>query len=78
MYLDLREIKTLTPEGVQLSSIDHKGSSITVSGTASDVVLLYSYARALRSSPRFSNIWVSPVSGSAGGGFGFTFSLTKP
>jgi type IV pilus assembly protein PilM len=76
MYLDLLEIVTLAPEGLQLNSIGHKGSSITVSGTAPNVGLIYSYARALRSSPRFSNIWVSPVSGSAGA-FSFGFSLTK-
>ena len=78
IYLDLREIKTLAPEGLQLSLIDHKGSSITVKGTASNVGLIYSYARDLRESPRFSGVWVSSVTGSSGTGFAFEFSLIKP
>jgi type IV pilus assembly protein PilM len=79
IYLDLREIVDKAPEGLQLSSIGHKGSSITVSGTAPNVGLIYEYARDLTDSTnalRFSNIWVSPVSGSAGA-FSFGFSLTK-
>jgi type IV pilus assembly protein PilM len=76
IYLDLREIKTLTPEGLQLVSINHNGNSITVSGTAPNVGLIYSYARALRSSPRFSKVWVSSITGGEGG-FSFAFSLTK-
>ena len=76
MYLDLREIVDLAAAKVTLSSVSLGGSSITVTGTASNVGLIYSYARDLRSSPRFSDIWVSPVTGGVGG-FSFTFSLTK-
>jgi type IV pilus assembly protein PilM len=75
IYLDLREIVNLAGEKVSLSAVNHGGSSITVTGTASNVGLLYSYARALRSSPRFSKIWVSSVTGS-GGAFNFVFTLT--
>ena len=74
IYLDLREIKTLKPEDLQLSSIDDGGSSITVKGTAPNVGLIYSYARALRGSPRFSSVWVSSISG-GGGAFSFEFSI---
>jgi type IV pilus assembly protein PilM len=76
IYEDLREIVNLAGDKVTLSNVGHGGSSISVSGTASDVDLIYGYARALRSSPRFSSIWVSSISGS-GGGFSFAFSLTK-
>ncbi|GAI05422.1 unnamed protein product, partial [marine sediment metagenome] len=78
IYLDLREIVKLAKEKVSLSSISHVGDSITVSGTASNVGLLYSYARALRESPRFSKVWVSPVSKkSDSSSFSFRFTLTK-
>jgi len=73
VYLDLREIVNLAKEKVALSSVNHVGSSITVKGTASNVGLIYSYARDLRSSPRFSKVWVSKVES----GFSFEFSLTK-
>jgi type IV pilus assembly protein PilM len=76
IYLDLQEIVNLAGDKVTLSSVNHGGSSITVSGTASDVDLIYGYARDLRSSPRFSTVWVSSISG-GGGAFSFTFSLTK-
>lgn len=74
MYLDLREIKTLKPADLLLDSIADSGNSITVTGTAPKVGLIYGYARALRGSPRFSSVWVSSVSG---GGTTFTFALTK-
>lgn len=76
IYLDLREIKTLAPEAVELSSINHQGNSITVKGTASNVGLVYRYARDLRQSPRFSKVWVSSITGS-GKTFSFVLSLTK-
>ena len=76
IYDDLREIVNLGGDKVNLSSVNRGGSSITVSGTASDVDLIYGYARDLRSSPRFSTVWVSSISGSEGA-FSFVFSLTK-
>ena len=76
IYLDLREIVDLAKEKVSLASVNHGGSSITVTGTAPNVGLLYEYARDLRESPRFSKIWVSSVKGSKGS-FSFSFSLTK-
>jgi len=75
IYLDLREIVDLAKEKVSFAAISHGGSSISVKGTASNVGLIYRYARALRSSPRFSRVWVSSIAGS-GGGFSFVFSLT--
>jgi len=75
IYLDLREIKTLAPEAVELSSINHQGNSITVKGTASNVGLIYRYARDLRDSPRFPKVWVTRVEES--GPWSFEFSLTK-
>jgi type IV pilus assembly protein PilM len=73
VYLDLQEIVDLAEGKVTLGSVSHGGSSITVTGTASNVNSIYGYARALRESPRFSGIWVSKI----GSGFTFEFSLTK-
>jgi type IV pilus assembly protein PilM len=75
IYLDLREIVKLAKEKVSLASVNHGGSSVAVTGKASNVGLIYRYARDLRSSPRFSRVWVSSIRGS-GGGFSFSFSLT--
>jgi type IV pilus assembly protein PilM len=76
IYLDLSEIVTLAKEKVSLAEVKHVDNSIVMSGKASNVGLIYSYARDLRSSPRFSKVWVSRVRGSEGS-FSFEFSLTK-
>jgi type IV pilus assembly protein PilM len=76
IYLDLSEIVTLAKEKVYLAEVKHVDNSIVMSGKASNVGLIYSYARDLRSSPRFSKVWVSRVRGSEGS-FSFEFSLTK-
>lgn len=73
IYLDLKEIVDLAEGKVTLGSVSHGGTSITVTGVASNVDSIYGYARALRESPRFSSIWVSEV----GGGSSFKISLTK-
>jgi len=75
-YLDLREILDLAKGSVDLGIVDHGGSSISVRGAASSEDDIFRYARDLRKSPRFSKIWVSPITGSSGS-FSFTFSLTK-
>ena len=74
IYLDLREIVDLADVQISLTKVAHVGSSITVTGTAPNVGLLYEYARDLRESPRFSKVWVTKVMGS---GTSFEFSLTK-
>ena len=74
IYLDLREIVDLADVQISLTKVAHVGSSITVTGTAPNVGLLYEYARDLRESPRFSKVWVRKVMGS---GTSFEFSLTK-
>jgi type IV pilus assembly protein PilM len=73
IYLDLKEVVDLAEGKVSLSNINHDGSSITVTGTASSVDSIYGYARALRASPRFSTVWVSSVTG----GSSFQLSLTR-
>jgi type IV pilus assembly protein PilM len=73
---DLTQIVSLAGEKVTLGSVRHGGSSVTVSGTASDENDIFSYARDLRSGGRFSKVWITSVSGSAGA-FSFEFSLTK-
>jgi type IV pilus assembly protein PilM len=73
---DLHEIVTLAADKVTLSSVNHGGSAVTVTGTASNVGLIYRYARALRAGGRFSEVWISSISGGDGGS-SFDFALTK-
>ena len=75
IYLDLSEIEDLAGVDVQFRQIMHTGSSIAVKGLATNVGLIYSYARDLRDSPRFSSVWVVRIEG--GGPFGFEFSVAK-
>jgi type IV pilus assembly protein PilM len=74
--LDLHEITNLAQNKVTLNSVSHVGSSVTVNGGASNVDDVFSYARALRSGGRFSEVWISSISES-GGAAGFRLSLTK-
>jgi len=82
VHEDLTEIVELAGEKINLSSVNHVGSSVTVNGVASDEDDIFSYARDLRALTdsandlRFSRVWISSISGS-GGGFNFVFSLTK-
>ena len=76
IYLDLREIVDLAKQKVSLAAVSHGGSSITVKGAAPNVGLIYGYARDLKDSPRFSEVWISYVSGSSSS-FSFEFSVTK-
>jgi type IV pilus assembly protein PilM len=73
IYLDLDEIVKLAEGKVTLGTVNHDGTSITVTGTASSVNSIYSYARALRQSPRFSRVWVSKITG----GSSFELSLAR-
>ena len=75
LYLDLREITDLAQKSssLTLTKVEHGGSSIKVTGTATNVDVIYNYARALRSSPRFSKVWVVRVES----GFKFQFTVTK-
>jgi len=75
VYLDLREIVDLANQNVSFVQVEHKGSSIIVKGVAPNAGLIYSYARDLRESPRFSRVWVARVEGK--GPWNFEFSLTK-
>ena len=73
---DLTQIEKLAGEQVTLDRVNHAGSSVTVTGTASDEDDIFSYARDLRSGGRFSQVWISSVAGS-GSSFSFSFSLSK-
>lgn len=73
---DLHEIVRLAEGKVTLGSINHAGSSVSVTGAASDTDDIFSYARALRAGGRFSEVWISSISG-GDGGFNFEFALTK-
>jgi len=76
IHEDLTEIERLAGEKVNLSGVNHGGSSVTVNGAASDEDDIFSYARDLRNGGRFSGVWISSIAAGEGG-FSFTFSLTK-
>ena len=73
---DLTQIERLAGEQVTLDRVNHAGSSVTVTGSASSEDDIFDYARDLRSGGRFSQVWISSVSGS-GSSFSFSFSLSK-
>jgi type IV pilus assembly protein PilM len=79
---DVDQIEKLAGEQVVLNNINHSGTSVAVTGTASNEDAIFSYAEKLRASTdpsqdlRFSQVWISSISGS-GGTFNFQFSLTK-
>jgi type IV pilus assembly protein PilM len=73
---DLTQIVSLATEKVNLSSVSHVGSSVSLRGTASDENDIFSYARDLRSGGRFSKVWINSISGGEGA-FEFALSLTK-
>jgi type IV pilus assembly protein PilM len=75
VHEDLDEIVRLAGEKISLQSVNHKGSSITVTGLASNEDSIFSYARDLENSGRFK-VWISSVTESAGGG-SFSLTLTK-
>jgi type IV pilus assembly protein PilM len=74
--MDLSEIDRIAGETITLSNVNHAGGSVTVTGGASDEDAVFRYADNLRKSGRFSNVWISSITGS-GGDFTFAFSLTK-
>jgi len=78
---DLREIYDLADgESVNLGTVTHTRSSVTLNGGAVDVDHVFRYARALRDSeelandPRFSSVWISSISNA---GRSFNFALAK-
>ena len=76
VHEDLTQIVRLAAEKVTLSSVNYGGSAVTVNGVASDEDDIFSYARDLRESGRFSEVWIKSITGGEGG-FSFAFSLTK-
>jgi len=74
--MDLSEIDRIAGEKITLSSVSHAGGSVTVNAVASDEDDIFSYARDLRKSGRFSDVWISSISGSESK-FTFALSLTK-
>ena len=79
---DLTEIERLAGEQVILNNINHSGSSVAVTGTASNEDAIFRYAEDLRALTdttkelRFSQVWISSITGSEGA-FSFQFSLTQ-
>jgi type IV pilus assembly protein PilM len=76
IYDDLDEIVTLAGGTINLKSVSHGGSSVTLSGTASSVDDIFGYARDLRDGGRFSQVWISAISGSSEKGFSFSIALS--
>ncbi|MFO7996979.1 MAG: pilus assembly protein PilM [Dehalococcoidia bacterium] len=74
--LDLTEINMLAGTKVRLSTVIHGGSSMTVSGEASSEGDIFDYARDLRKSDRFSNVWIRAIT-SAGTASNFELTVTK-
>lgn len=73
LYQDLEEIMNLAGAEVSLDNVTHSGTTITLTGVASNVDSIYDYAKSLRESPRFSSVWVSRVES----GSSFEISLIK-
>ncbi|MDD2472073.1 MAG: pilus assembly protein PilM [Dehalococcoidales bacterium] len=59
---DIPELFTLKPDGVTLSSVTADGSAFNLEGSANTENDIYEYARALRSSERFSMVNVNGIS----------------
>jgi type IV pilus assembly protein PilM len=81
IYADLDQIVKLATQ-VTLSKVSYTGSSVTVSGSASSVGNIFTYARDLRSSKdslgnlRFSSVWINSIGGGSGS-YSFGITLTK-
>jgi len=76
IHEDLAQIVKLASGKVTLGSVNHALSSVSVSGSASNENDIFSYARALRSGGRFSQVWISSIA-EGEGGLTFALSLTK-
>ena len=58
---DLNRIVRLLPTAVNLTAVNHGGSSLTVTGIAPDEGNIFIYARALRTSGRFPIVVISSI-----------------
>jgi len=73
VQLDLAEIVSLEGERIALSSVNYKGSEVTVAGSAPNEGDIFDYASALEDSGRFE-VWISSIT-EGGGTCRFSFSL---
>jgi len=58
---DLSQIVSLLPTKVNLTEVNHDGSSVTVNGIAPKEYDIFIYARALRGSGRFTAVIISSI-----------------
>ena len=58
---DLRGLVNLLPTAVNLTGIDYGGSSVTINGLAQTEGDIFTYARALRDSGRFSTVIILSI-----------------
>jgi len=73
---DVTEIIKLAPEKITVGSFSYGGGSVSMSGAASDEDAIFSYARDLENSDRFSKVWISTISYGSNK-FSFALSITK-
>jgi type IV pilus assembly protein PilM len=73
---DLTQIVRLAEQQVTLDSVTHGGNAVTMTGGASNEDDIFSYARDLRKSGRFSKVWIRSIT-VIDIGFSFEISLAK-
>jgi len=58
---DMSQIVSLLPVSLDLTAVDHTGDLVTVTGLSPNESGIFSYARALRNSGRFSTVIISAI-----------------
>jgi len=58
---DMRQIVNLLPETVDLTNVNHSGDNVNINGIAPDETDIFTYARSLRGSGRFSLVVISSI-----------------
>jgi len=74
--MDLTEVNRLAGGSIQLRTVVHAGTSLTVRGSASSAAAIFGFADALRESDRFSSVWIRAIDGPSGAP-NFDFDVRK-
>lgn len=74
--MDLTEVNTLAGGSIDLRTVVHAGTSLTVRGSASSAANIFGFADALRQSDRFSSVWIRAIDGPAAA-LNFDFDVKK-
>lgn len=75
--MDLSELHRLAGDRVSLGSISHNVNTITVNAGATSEDNIFAYARAIRRSDRFSNVWIRSITRSGRGDYTFVFDVIR-